>query len=127
MAYLFHLCIINLPLAKRVVLLIWFNVWVNDDFGSSIYYISTFGYLFNALNARSRLKFIRRFSPFAAFAPVQDKHYDLGRRPATQEDIKFLLATIAEVQAISPDVELRTAQVREQYRMLSVHGVQVMC
>ena len=56
---------------------------------------------------------------------LQDKHYDLGRRPATQDDIKFLLATIADVQAISLDVELKTVQIREQYRMLKVHGVQV--
>ena len=56
---------------------------------------------------------------------LQDKHYDLSRGAATQEDIKFLLATIADVQAMSLDVELKTVQIREQYRMLSVHGVQV--
>ncbi|XP_037090995.1 dynein heavy chain 10, axonemal-like [Pollicipes pollicipes] len=55
----------------------------------------------------------------------EDKHYDLSRRPATQDDIKFLLATISDVQEMSLDVELKMVEIREQYRMLSVHGIEV--
>ena len=50
---------------------------------------------------------------------------DLKRSPNTLEDLKFVLSVIANIRAISLDVELRYRDIRERYRTLVMYDVKV--
>ena len=56
---------------------------------------------------------------------IQRLSADLKRLPNTLEDLKFVLSVIANIRAISLDVELRYRDIRERYRTLVMYDVKV--
>ena len=56
---------------------------------------------------------------------IQRLSADLKRSPNTLEDLKFVLRVIANIRAISLDIELRYRDIRERYRTLVMYDVKV--
>ena len=64
-------------------------------------------------------------STFLYYTFIQRSSASLKRSPTTLEDLKFVLSAIANIRAISLDVELRYRDIRERYRTLVMYDVKV--
>ena len=64
-------------------------------------------------------------STFLYYTFIQRSSANLKRSPTTLEDLKFVLSAIANIRAISLDVELRYRDIRERYRTLVMYDVKV--
>lgn len=52
---------------------------------------------------------------------------NLKQTPDTFENLKSVLATIADIRHMSLDVELRFSDIKEKYRTLAMYKVEVLC